>query len=424
MTLVLKQNNQEPIFDQQALLAAIVKYTDDAVFSIAMDGIITYWNAGAERMFGYTSEEIIGKSMNIFCLNEIDEHKLILEKYNKGEKIEHYETQRARKDGSKIDVSLTVSPIFDDKKRLVGFSHITRDITKRSFYSKNVRTLIEASLDPLVTINNDGKITDVNQASVNVTGVPREKFIGTDFSIYFTEPAKAREAYKHVFEKGFATDYPLTIKHTNGKLTDVLFNLSVYKDNEGTVIGVVATARDITERKKAENKFRGLLEAAPDAIVIVNNAGIIQLVNSQTEKLFGYKRAEIIGKGIEILIPSSYENVDPAHRKTFFDNPKARQMGRGLNLFGQHNDGKEFPVEISLNPFETEDGLLVSVAIRDFTEQQQALQYTRSLIEASLDPLFTINADGKITDLNEASAKITGIPREDMIGTDFLNYFT
>ncbi|MES2284671.1 MAG: PAS domain S-box protein [Bacteroidota bacterium] len=424
MTLVLKQNTQETTLDLQSHLSAIVKYTDDAIISKSMDGIITYWNAGAEKIFGYKAEEVIGKSINILAPEKTDEHKYILEKYNKGEKIEHYETQRIKKDGSKIDVSLTISPIFDDKKMLIGFSNIARDITKRSLYSQYVRGLIEASLDPLVIISTDGKITDVNEASIKVTGVPREKLIGTDFSTYFTDPAKAQESYKQVFEKGFATDYPLTIKHINGKLTDVLFNLSIYKDNQGNVIGVVAAARDITERKKAESKFQGLLESAPDAIVIVNNTGIIQLVNSQTEKLFGYTREEIIGKEIEILIPSSYKDVDPAHRKMFFDNPKARQMGRGLNLFGQHNDGREFPVEISLNPFETEDGLLVSVAIRDVTEQKQAIQYTRSLIEASLDPLFTISADGKITDLNEASVKVTGIPREDIIGTDFLNYFT
>lgn len=424
MDSILKQNIKETQLDLQAYLAAIVKYTDDAVITKSMDGFITYWNAGAERMFGYKADEVIGKSINILAPTKIDEHKLILEKYNKGEKIEHYETQRIKKDGSKIDVSLTISPIIDDKNVVIGFSNIARDITKRSLYSQYVRSLIEASLDPLVIISTDGKITDVNEASVKVTGVPREKLIGTGFSTYFTEPQKAQEGYKQVFEKGFATDYPLTIKHTNGKLTDVLFNLSVYKDNEGSVIGVVAAARDITERKKAESKFHGLLESAPDAIVIVNNKGEIQLVNSQTEKLFGYKREEVIGKGIEILIPSSYKDVDPAHRKTFFDNPNARKMGHGIDLFGQHNDGKEFPVEINLNPFETQDGLLVSVAIRDVTEQKQAIQYTRSLIEASLDPLVTISADGKITDLNEASVKVTGIPREDMIGTDFLNYFT
>lgn len=119
--------------------------------------------------------------------------------------------------------------------------------------SQYARSLIEASLDPLVTINIDGKITDVNKASIKVTGISREQLIGTDFSNYFTEPQKAQEGYRKVFEKGFVADYPLTIKHKNGNLTDVLYNASVYKDENGNVLGVFAAARDVTEQKWAKD---------------------------------------------------------------------------------------------------------------------------------------------------------------------------
>jgi PAS domain S-box-containing protein len=115
------------------------------------------------------------------------------------------------------------------------------------------RSLIEASLDPLVTISADGKILDVNAASIKVTGIPREKLIDTDFSSYFTEPEKAREGYLQVFEKGFVSDYPLTIKHKDGNLTDVLYNASVYKDSKGKILGVFAAARDVTEQKWAKD---------------------------------------------------------------------------------------------------------------------------------------------------------------------------
>jgi len=123
-------------------------------------------------------------------------------------------------------------------------------LTEGERASQYARSLIEASLDPLVTISPEGKITDVNEASAKVTGEPREKLIGTDFSNYFTEPEKAREGYKQVFEKGFVSDYPLTIRHQNGKLTDVLYNASVYKDDKGNVLGVFAAARDVTAQKK------------------------------------------------------------------------------------------------------------------------------------------------------------------------------
>ena len=117
----------------------------------------------------------------------------------------------------------------------------------QQFYS---RSLIEASLDPLVTINAEGKITDVNEASVQATGVPREQLIGTDFSDYFIDPAQAREVYQKVFSDGFVRDYPLAIRHVTGRITDVLYNASVYKDDKGNILGVFAAARDVTQQKQ------------------------------------------------------------------------------------------------------------------------------------------------------------------------------
>src|SRR6185503_1555187 len=121
--------------------------------------------------------------------------------------------------------------------------------------SQYARSLIEASLDPLVTISAEGKITDVNEGSIKVTGVPREKLIGTDFSDYFTEPEQARAGYQQVFAKGSVTDYPLTIRHRDGHLTDVLYNASVYKDASGNVLGVFAAARDVTAQNRVIREF-------------------------------------------------------------------------------------------------------------------------------------------------------------------------
>src|SRR6185369_11869489 len=118
----------------------------------------------------------------------------------------------------------------DNLGNVLGALATSRDITELKRTSEYARSLIEASLDPLVTVNPAGKITDVNEASVNATGVPREKLIGTDFSDYFTEPQKARDGYRLVFAKGFVADYPLTLRNKNGKQIQVLFNASVYRD--------------------------------------------------------------------------------------------------------------------------------------------------------------------------------------------------
>ncbi len=286
------------------------------------------------------------------------------------------------------------------------------------------RSLIEASLDPLVTINPEGKITDVNEATIKATGMNREALIDTDFSNSFTEPDKAREIYQQVFARGFVTDYPLTIRHRDGKLTDVLYNASVYKDDSGDVLGVFAAARDVTASHWAERRFQTLIESAPDAMILINRDGNILLVNSQTERLFGYEREEILEKPVEALVPGRFRDVHPGHRAKFFENPRQRPMGVGLDLYGARKDGSEFPIEISLSPIESPEGLTVVATIRDVTVQKTAFQYARSLIEASLDPLFTISPEGKITDVNEASIKVTGVTRAELIGAEFPNYFT
>jgi len=155
-----------------------------------------------------------------------------------------------------------------ENKALEAFS---KSLKQASQYS---RSLIEASTDPLATISPEGKITDVNEASTKVTGETREKLIGTDFSDYFTEPEKAREGYKQVFEKGLLSDYPLTIRHKNGKLTDVLYNASVYKDDKGNVLGVFAAARDVSEQKRIATELIEAKVFAEMATVLAEDAKI------------------------------------------------------------------------------------------------------------------------------------------------------
>ena len=207
-------------------LAAIVQSSDDAIYSQSLDATILSWNPGAERMYGYSAKEILGRDVSIqMSPDAVDEPHRLLERIGRAELIEHYETTRRRKDGRLFHVSVSISPLKDADGKVVGAATIARDITDRLRAEEELRKvrdynrrLIEASLDPLVTIGPDGKITDVNEATEAATGHPRAQLIGKDFADYFTNPQAAREGYERVFREGFVRDYPLEIRHRDGRL--------------------------------------------------------------------------------------------------------------------------------------------------------------------------------------------------------------
>ena len=402
-------------------LAAIVQSSEDAIISEALDGTITSWNPAAEKMFGYSEKDALGKPMTIIGPSDrVDEFKLIIDRIKKGQSVERYETQRKRKNGSLVDVLVTVSPVRDETGRLIGLSAIDRDITAQKQASQYARSLIEASLDPLVTISADGKITDVNEATIKVTGASRSDLIGTDFANYFTEPEKAREGYNQVFAKGYVTDYPLTIRHSDGKLTDVLYNASVYKDVAGNVLGVFAAARDITAQKQASQYARSLIEASLDPLVTISPDGKITDVNEATSKVTGVSRERLIGTDFANYF------TEPNRAREGYQQVLAKGFVTDYPLTIRRKDGNQTDVLYNATVYKDVSGNVLGVfaAARDITAQKQASQYARSLIEASLDPLVTISADGKITDVNEATIKVTGVSREGLIGADFANYFT
>src|ERR1039458_5134519 len=303
--------------DSTKLLASIVGSSDDAIISKTLDGVITTWNKAAERIYGYQAAEIIGHSISLLMPSDrANEMVETLDRIRTGERVGPYQTTRRRKDGTTIAISLTVSPVHDAAGRIVGASTIARDITERERVqeqlrsaSQYARSLIEASLDSLVTISPAGKITDVNEATIRVTGVARGQLAGTDFSDYFTEPDRAREAYRQVFAQGFVTDYPLTIRHTGGGLTDVLYNASVYRDADGNAAGVFAAARDVTDsrrllREHSETKafLDNILQSSTKYSIIGQDLDHrILSWNKGALRNYGYTAEEVIGQDSSIL---------------------------------------------------------------------------------------------------------------------------
>ena len=215
-----------------------------------LDGIITTWNPAAARLYGYSAQEMIGKSIAVLSpKSRSGEIAGILAKIRAGGHVANRESIRVRKDGSLIPVAVTASPIRSPDGEIIGASTIARDLSTQEEAAHLSRTMIEASLDSMVAISPEGKITDANQATVKFTGVPRDELIGTSFSNYFTQSERAEEVYQEVLTQGSVANYPLTLRHQDGdESTEVMYNASVYRDTHGKVLGVFAAARDVTKQ--------------------------------------------------------------------------------------------------------------------------------------------------------------------------------
>ena len=248
-----------------------------------------------------------------------------------------------------------------------------KDFEKELFDRKKSESkfvnLLESAPDAKVIADSNGIIQMVNAQTERIFGYQRDEIIGKTVEILVPE----RFHDKHT---GHLQEYGIELlgKRKDGSEFPVEVSLSPMKlaDEEGIV--VISAIRDITSRKKAEAKFIGVVESAPDAMVIAGSDGKIQMVNAQTENLFGYHRDEIIGKEVEILMPERFHNSHAGHRHGYVEHPKVRAMGVGMELFGKRKDGSEFPVEISLSPMKLvgEEGILVISRIRDITKQKEA----------------------------------------------------
>lgn len=235
--------------------------------------------------------------------------------------------------------------------------------------------LLEAAPDAMVVIDRDGTIVLVNAQTEKLFGWARDELLGRPVELLVPESflelhRKHRDVYvrdPHVRAMGSGLD--LRARRKDDSEFPVEISLAPLATPEGLLIS--AAVRDVTVKRREERLFRGLLEAAPDAMVIVDEEGRIVLVNAQVEELFGYDRTELVGRPVEALVPERFAGMHVAFRSGYAAAPRTRPMGLAGELFACRKDGTEFPVEISLAPLETEDGLLISAAVRDISERRR-----------------------------------------------------
>jgi len=275
---------ERDVIDEQQRLAVLDSATE-AIIIFDLDGHIKYWNKGAEQQYGWKQDDVRGAIIHkllhtVFPSPLADITGQLLRAGRWQGEIQH--TTRA---GIAITVMSHWTLQYGARNVPVAILETARDITERKQAEEKLRvaslyarSLIEASLDPLVTINADGKITDVNKATEGVTGLSREQLIESDFSNYFTEPERAKAGYRQVFTDGFVRDYPLAIRHKSGRITDVLYNATLFKNEQNEIQGVFAAARDITERKQTERA----LQEAHEKVQVLNDQ--LQSTNDELKR--------------------------------------------------------------------------------------------------------------------------------------------
>jgi PAS domain S-box-containing protein len=390
------QDSQE---QYRMLLDGVQEY---AIFMLDAQGRIVTWNAGADRMYGYGGEDIAGQNFaRFFPAKDIERGRLdrILQM---AEVTGRHEERgiRVRKDGAQFMANAIFTALRDAAGNLRGFSVISHDLSESKESAAKYRGLLEAAPDAMVVVNQGGEIVLVNVHAEKQFGYRRDELLGQQVQNIIPEGfaerllVDGRRSTADALAQRIGTGIELSGRRKDGTEFPIEIMLSPLESAEGIL--VTAAIRDIGVRRATEQhlaqmeaRYRGLLEAAPDAMVVVNRAGEIVLLNVQAEKQFGYPRDELLGQQVENIIPEGFAERLLADGRRSTAEALAQRIGTGIELSGRRKDGIEFPIEIMLSPLDSAEGTLVTAAIRDITD--------RRLIERQLAQAQKMEALGNLT---------------------------
>jgi PAS domain S-box-containing protein len=358
---------------------------DYAVFMLDPRGRVLTWSASAENIKGYTAEEIIGQSFSCFFLPEDIKRgrpEEVLRLAATNGRHEEY-GMRVRKDGSEFLADVTFIALRDPSGNLRGFSEISRDLSEHRESEAKYRGLLEAAPDGMVVVNQRGEIVLLNAKAEKQFEYNRDELLGQKVTNIIPEGfaerliADGTRTAAEALAQEIGSGIEIYGLRKDGSGFPIEIMLSPLESTEGIL--VTAAIRDITVRKQAEKnlaqmeaRYRGLLEAAPDAMVVVNQRGEIVLLNVQAEKQFGYRRDELLGQRLTNIIPEGFAERLVADALRTTAEALAQQIGTGIELTGLRKDGSQFPIEIMLSPLESSEGVLVTAAIRDITARKAA----------------------------------------------------
>ena len=297
------------LHETNARLAAIVEGSDDAIIGKDLNGIITSWNKGAERIYGYTEAEAIGRPVSMLAPEVLaDDSQRILEKIRQGETIEHFETMRSRKDGRQINMSLTISPIRNATGKIVGSSTIGQDITRRVRDTDLIQRqaiILSQIRESVITTDMEGRITSWNKGAARMFSYTEEEVLGKHISLIYPVQQSSfleREVIGPLKEKG-EHECEVLLRRKSGEEFHALLLLTLLRNENGVVIGMVGSSVDISARKKAEERVKlakeeweQTFDAIPDIVTVIDNQHVIRRANKALAARLGINRDDLIGR--------------------------------------------------------------------------------------------------------------------------------